>query len=501
MSREVILRGATALLGDDFSYDGKPRDIQLANGRIKAIAAAGSLVNGQVIDLAGRMLAPGLINGHFHSNEHFQKGCIENLPLELWVHHIRTPIPIVLTPRQVYLRTLIGSIEALRTGTTTVLDDLALGGAINRENLNAVFQAYADVGIRALVGFGMMTRSFVDNFPFADQEFPPVLLNELRRQHQPPAAQDLLDLCREIAKTHHPRSNRVGLAISASAPQRCSDQFLLACREMADAFDLPMVTHVHESRMQVVTGGLFYGKPMVEHLRDIGFLSPRVTLIHAVWLNPREIDALAKSGATVQHNAWCNLMLGSGLQPVRPLLDAGINLSLGSDGTCSSMTANMLAVLGSAAALSKLRGDDYTQWLSAKEVFTAATRGAARAFGFGSELGVIEVGAIADLVGYRLDALAFTPLNNPLRQLVYAERGAGVDFSMVDGNITMQKGRLTKIDEPTIIEEIGREHARVKPQFESTKSAIMPILNAMEQIYRRSLATPIPSDTYAARLA
>ena len=434
MTTTRILRGASALVGEGFAFDGKPLDLKIEDDRIRAIAPAGSLSGGEVLDLSGRLLVPGLINGHFHSHEHFQKGRTENLPLELWMHYVRTPVPVLLNPRQTYLRTLIGAIEALRSGTTLVLDDLSLGGAIDRANLDAVFQAYEDAGIRALVGFAMMNRPIVDNFPFAEEAFEPQMLAELRRS-RPPAEGDLLGLCRELAAKRHPRSQRVGLVISASAPQRCSDEFLMRCRHLADEFDLAMVTHVHETRMQVVTGGLFYGKPIVEHLADIGFLSPRTSLIHAVWLNPREIAALAGSGATAQHNPWSNMTLGSGYQPVRPLLEAGVNVSMGTDGTCSTVTANMLTVLGSAAALSKIRGDDYSKWLSAGEALAAATQGGARAFGFAGELGVIKPGAIADLVGYRLDTIAFTPLNDPVRQLVYAERGVGIDFSMVGGNV------------------------------------------------------------------
>jgi 5-methylthioadenosine/S-adenosylhomocysteine deaminase len=176
----TILRGAYALLGEELRFERKALDIAIEGRKISRIAPAGSLQGGEVIDLGGRLLAPGLINGHFHSHEHFQRGRIENLPLELWMHYVRTPIPVNLNPRQTYLRTLIGAIESLRTGCTTVVDDLALGGSINRPNLDAVFQAYEDAGLRALVGFAMMNRPIVDNFPYAESEFPPEQLAQLR---------------------------------------------------------------------------------------------------------------------------------------------------------------------------------------------------------------------------------------------------------------------------------------------------------------------------------
>src|SRR2546428_51100 len=313
-------------------------------------------------------------------------------------------------------------------------------------------------------------------------------------------ATEYLGLVNEVAATRHPKTRRVGVLVAPSAPQRCSQEFLGACAGLADELDLPIITHVQETRLQVVTGLEFYGSPIVEYLARIKFLGPRTTLIHAVWLNPREIRALAETGATAQYNPWSNQTLGSGVQPVRALLDAGVNVSLGSDGASSTVSLNMLQVVGSAAALSKVRGDDYSRWLSAREALTPATPGRAQALGFGTSLGVIERGAIADLVAYRLDTLPFTPLNDPVRQLVYAERGAGLDFAMVAGEVMLRDGRFTRVDEARLLAEIETEVAGLAAQFAAADASVAPVRAAIEKIYRRSLATSIPPDTYPARL-
>ena len=493
----IVLRGARVLLGDAFDFDGQPRDIRIHGPRIEAIGAAGTLQGDEIVDLSRHVVVPGLVNGHYHSHEHFQKGRTENLPLEMWMHLVRTPVPVILTPRQTYLRTLIGAIEALRTGTTTVLDDLSLGGAIDRANVDAAFKAYDDIGIRALVGFAMMNKPIVENFPYAEEGFGPELMAKLRKL-TPPPEEGFRELHDDLVRTRHPQKARVGLAVSISAPQRATEDFLLRWRRYADEHGLPVVTHVQETRMQVVTGGLFYGSPIVEYLDRIGFLAPRTSLIHAVWLNPREIEALARTGATAQHNPWSNLTLGSGVQPLRALLDAGVNVSMGTDGTCSTVTANMLTAAGTAAALSKIRGDDHSRWVTAKETLRAATLGGAQAFGYDA-LGAIRPGALADLVAYRLDSPAFVPLNDAVRQLVYAERGAAVDFVMVDGEPVLREGRFTTIDERAIVEEIAAEHAALAPRFDEAEASARPILEALQTIYERSLATPIPADTHPAR--
>jgi 5-methylthioadenosine/S-adenosylhomocysteine deaminase len=185
---------------------------------------------------------------------------------------------------------------------------------------------------------------------------------------------------------------------------------------------------------------------------------------------------------------------------VRELLDAGVNVSLGSDGSCSTVTVNMLNVLGSAAALSKIRGDDHARWLSAREALHAGTVAGARALGFGDRLGSLRVGAMADLVAYRTDTVTFTPMSDPVRQLVYAERGAGLDFSMVDGEVAIQDGRLVRVDEAALLAEIQHEFAELMPQYARAEADMAPVLAAMERIHREGLATSIAPDTFAARL-
>lgn len=497
--KRTVLRGVYALLGKKLRFDHRALDVLIEGQRIAAIEAAGTFHNvDEVINLADRLLVPGFINGHFHSHEHFQRGRLENLPLELWQHYVRTPVPVQLTPRQVYLRTLIGAIECLRTGVTCVVDDLAIGGLIQRDLIDAVFQAYEDLGIRAMVGFAMMDRPIVDNFPYVKELLPADLLEKMRSAARP-SPQGYLGLVRRLAEERHPQEKRVGTLVSVSAPQRCSEDFLLTCRRLADELNLPLVTHVHETRLQVVTGIEFFGVPIVEYLERINFLREHTSLIHAVWLNPREIRILADSGATAQHNPWSNLMLGSGSQPVRALLEAGVNVSMGSDGSCSTVSVNMLNVLGSAAALSKIRGDDYSGWLSAAEALVIATQGGAKALGFEDTLGVIECGALADLVAYRLDTVTFTPLNDPVRQLVYGERGAGLDFAMVAGEPALQGGKLIRVDEVRLLAEIQAEFRLLESQFEDAEASAAPIRKVMESIYRRASAAAIPPDTHQAK--
>ena len=495
----TILSNARAILGTEQRYGAAPVDVVVEGERIVAVLPAGSDTDGECVPLHGRLLLPGLVNGHQHSHEHFHKGRLENLPLELWMHYVRAPRPVKLTPRQVYLRTLIGALESLRSGATTLVDDVSLGGAIDPEIAEAIFQAYEDAGIRALVGFSMMDRAIVDNFPDVDAIFPPALLAQLRALPRPSPDQ-FFGFLQGLVAQRHPRDARVGIVVAPSAPQRCTPEFLDRCRRFADTHALPVIIHVQETRLQVVTAQAFYGKPMVQRLHELGFLRPGTSLIHAVWLSDAEIACLAESGASVQHNPWSNLMLGSGAQPVRALLDAGVNVSLGSDGCASTVTCNMLNVLGSAAAVSKLRGADYTRWLSAAEALHAGTLGGATALGLGTELGAIAPGYRADLVAYRTDALSFTPLADPVRQLVYAERGAAIDTVYVAGECVMRDGRLTRIDEPALLREISATYDALCAEFDAADLSVAPLRAEMEKVYQRAQALTADWPTYEAKL-
>jgi guanine deaminase len=292
------VRGCRALAGREQVLLPGPVDIVIDGATIAAVlpAADGPLLPGDV-DARGRLVVPGTINGHQHSHEHFQKGRLENLPLEVWTHYLRSPRPVPWTPRQVYLRTLVGAIEALHSGCTTIVDDLSLGAHLPREHLDAVFHAYEDIGIRALVGLAMFDKPVDSHFPWVEDACTPDALEMLRAIPVPDRAA-LLALSDELARSRHPHRHRVGSVLSASAPHRCTDGFLREIRALADRHAMPVIIHVQETRLQVVCGGLFYGRTMIEHLDRLGFLAPATSLIHAVWLNPGEIDLLARSGAT-----------------------------------------------------------------------------------------------------------------------------------------------------------------------------------------------------------
>ena len=242
---------------------------------------------------------------------------------------------------------------------------------------------------------------------------------------------------------------------------------------------------------------LFYGRTMITHLDELGVLGPALSLIHGVWLRPDDVARLARAGSTIQHNPVSNLRLGSGLAPVRALLEAGVNVSLGSDGCGSCTASGMLDVVGATAMLHTLRGDP-SDWVSAREAWAMATHYGARALGL-DDLGRVGPGQRADLVCYRLDGPAFTPLNDPLRQLVCGERGRSIDTMVIDGRLVMRGGHVTTVDEPSLLAAARQAHTALLSDLARSDALVDRIRPTYERIYRRCLPCAIPPDTYPSR--
>jgi 5-methylthioadenosine/S-adenosylhomocysteine deaminase len=359
------------------------------------------------------------------------------------------------------LRTILGCIEMIKSGTTTVIDDVHSGFPLSPECLDAVFQAYQDSGMRARVTIAYADKPYYQTIPFLEELLPPHL------KPAPPlsveANQDaVLALWRDFAKSWQ---GRVRFILSPSGPQRCTDGFLRKVWDLSGQYHLPVVVHVLETKVQAVTGRHFYGKSMVAHMQDLGLLTPLTALVHCVWVNDHDIELIARAGASIVHNPLSNLKLGSGVAPVGKMLEAGINVAVGTDNHNASDTANLFEAMKAAALIHKVSQPDYGRWPGAREALHMATRGGALCAGLSDQTGQIEPGKKADLVLLDLKALSFLPRNNLLNQLVFSENGAAVDTVIVDGKILMEGRRLSSVDEQEILRELEDRIAEIQKKI------------------------------------
>jgi 5-methylthioadenosine/S-adenosylhomocysteine deaminase len=291
----------------------------------------------------------------------------------------------------------------------------------------------------------------------------------------------------------HGAAGRISIIPAPSGPQRCSDELLRAAAELSARYELPVHTHVLETKTQAVTGQVLYGRTLVEHLDEVGMLTPRFTMNHAIWLTEHDIELLAEHGCSITHNPLSNLKLGSGVCPVRRLLDAGVNVALGTDGTATSDTADMIEAIRTGSLLHKIGTHDSSRWLGAKDVFRLATQGGARSTGLGREIGAIEAGRKADVILLDREAWGFIPLNDPVRQLAFSITSEAVRTSIIGGRVVMHKRVITTIDEAAIKAEVVEAAERFRreclPVMWAGARRVEPYVR---QVYERATAMEVP---------
>ena len=394
---------------------------------------------------------PGLINAHFHSPGNLMKGALPGLPLELFMLYEVPPLAAEGdAERLAYVRTMLGALEMLRRGITAVHDDAYHVPIATRESIDAIMRAYEDAGIRATVAIDQPNVVEYEKYPFLAELLPDAERRAMERAPRQSAA-ELLDLYGHlIDRWHGAAGGRLAAAVSCSAPQRVTRDYFAALSELSKRHDLPFNLHVLETKLQRVLGDTKYGKSLVRYVHDLGLLDERMMVIHAIWLDAADIELLAASGCTVAHNPVCNLRLGSGVMPWNALRAAGVPIALGSDEMNTDDTANMWYVAKTGALLQTLTSAEYRVWPTAPELLAALTRGGARAMRRADRAGQLAPGYAADLILLDLDTPAFTPLNDLRRQLVYCEDGSSVRFTLVDGRVVYEDGRVTTVDEKAL---------------------------------------------------
>ena len=244
-----------------------------------------------------------------------------------------------------------------------------------------------------------------------------------------------------------------------------------------------MHIHLAETKAQQVMGQQLYQQSLLKHLDVLGVLDSNLSLAHSIWIEPEDIELLAKRCATPVHNPASNLRIGSGLAPVRGFLAAGVNVALGTDGAASNDGQNMFDALRLAALIHNQAGSDFNQWVTPLQALVMATRNGARAFGL--DAGVLAPGKLADLVLLRRDTTAFTPLNDVISQLVFCQNGSSVDTVIVNGEIVVEDGRLKKVDQQEVLGLAVKARERLNPSIATEMAAAKTMEPTLAEMYFR----------------
>jgi 5-methylthioadenosine/S-adenosylhomocysteine deaminase len=482
------IKGGQVLRRRSGRWDLESADIAVEAGKIAEVVpcATDSEPAAADIDATRRIIIPGLINAHLHSNDDFLRGRVDKLPLEIYML-MAVPVTGVaqISPADLRTRTLLGAIEGLRTGTTCFLDDCYHIDSLRPEGIDAVMSAYDAIGARAWVTANLSDRPMPDTIPFVREHLDPGLYEEIAGTRTFSAAA-ALETCEDAILRYNKPGARVQVAMAASGPQRCSDDFLRSIWDVAGRHDVPCVSHVLETRVQAVTGPLFYGETLIAHMARLGCLTPRTVIAHAIWVTDEDIAAIARGGASVVHNPTSNLRLGSGVAPVPTLLARGVNVALGSDGMTSNDAQNLFLEMRLAGCLHNIKNVPYAQWVGASEAFTMGTVGGAAALGMADGLGQIEPGMEADLCLLDVDSPAYVPLNDPVQNIVFSEYGQSVRTVMVAGEVVVDDGRLAGLDEAEFYGEARDAAARFFRDNKDAFDRLGEFVPAFEAAYARA---------------
>jgi 5-methylthioadenosine/S-adenosylhomocysteine deaminase len=397
--------------------------IAISQGRIVAIGPRTDIerayTSRQRVSAAGKVITPGLVNGHTHVPMVLFRGLADDLDLQEWLTKYIFPAEAKnVTEEFVRVGTRLGLAEMIRGGTTTYCDMYYFEDAIADETAKA--------GVRGVLG-----ETIID-FPVADNKTN---------------AEGMAYVERFVArwKGHE----LVIPAIAPHAPYTVSEEHLKAVRAFSDRTGAPIVTHIAETKREVDDSVKAKGASPVAYLDRIGFLNDRVIAAHVVWPQGTDIAILKRRGVGVVHNPQSNMKLASGVAPVPQMLKESLLVGLGTDGAASNNDLNMWEEMDTAAKLHKeFTGDPKV--VTAEQAFAMATIGGARALHLDKLIGSIEAGKRADIVLVDWNTIDQVPFYNYYSALVYVTKANNVSTVVINGRVVMLNRRLLTLNENAI---------------------------------------------------
>ncbi len=366
------------------------------------------------VELDQHLLIPGLVNTHTHAAMTLLRGYADDLPLQQWLNEHIWPAEAQWVDA-----------SFVEAGTNLAIAEMLLGGTTCFNDMyffpDVSAKCAENAGIRACVGL------IVIDFPSAWAS----------------GTDDYIS--RGLAVRDSIRhSNLLTCAFAPHAPYTVGDEAFEKIAVFSEELDCRIHIHLHETPQEITESLERFGMRPIERLDGFGLLTHKMLAVHATQLLPEEIEIIASRGVNVVHCPRSNLKLASGNCQVKKLMDAGINVCLGTDGASSNNNLDMIGELNVASLLAKGISHDPTA-LGAYQALAAATINGARALGLDDKIGSIEVGKQADMVAVDLFHPATQPVFNPLSQLVYAASASQVSDVWIAGAVKVRAGELTDI--------------------------------------------------------
>jgi 5-methylthioadenosine/S-adenosylhomocysteine deaminase len=420
------------------SFDGH---VRINNGVIVEVSAGSpqeTAKGAEVIDAAGCVLMPGLVNAHTHLYQVLLRAVWEGLPLLPWLRRVYGAAE-VLRPGHFYAGTLLGCIEAIRSGVTTICEHNFLNP--HPECAFETIRAIRELRLRAVFARTIMDTG--EMVPDCVKEKPERAFRHIE----------------EIIAAN-PGTERLSFMTGPNTPPLNTTPALLTeIRRFADDKSVGISAHVAESRSVIDYTAEKHGKSgVVRFLDDFGIPCRHSIFAHCVHVSDDEIRILKERSASVSHNPVSNMMLGDGVAPVVEMIRHGVNIALGTDGAASNHSQDLFETMKATSLLQKVHHQN-AGIIDPYAVLRMATIGGAKALGLSSFCGTIEAGKKADLILVNMETVHNQPVNDLFSQLVHCAKASDVQTVIVNGNIVMKDGVLQIHDEGQILQQAKQASA------------------------------------------
>lgn len=425
---DIIIEGGILVTMADGQAPINPARVCVKKDRIVDIQAPDDKFlppeNAEVIDATNCIIMPGLINSHSHTAMTLFRGAADDLPLKEWLYDKIFPMESKhLRPETVYWGSLLGCLEMIASGTTTLMD----GYFFEDETVRAVHKS----GLR-----GYMAQGVVD-FPAPGVPDPGENLNNAKK----------------FIEKWIGFSDLISPGMFCHSPATCSDATLKGAMDISRGFSLPLQVHLSETSDEVDEIIKKTGQRPVHYLDKLGILGEGLIAAHAVHLTGDEIALLADRGVRIVHVPESNMKLSSGIAKIAEMVNMGMTIGLGTDGCASNNDLDLFQEMDTAAKLAKVSTCDPVN-MDAATVLKMATSWGAAVLGIEQEVGTIEKGKKADIIVVDLQSPHLVPLYNPFSALVYSAGGADVRDVMVNGQILLRDRVFQTLEPAEIMERV-----------------------------------------------
>lgn len=431
--RRIIRDGALAIQGKQIVAVGKSAALRRRYPRPRRTLSA-----------RGKLVLPGLVEGHIHHTQHLARGLGDNLNVRQWLLKLIYPFESVMTAEEAYISSLHCQLEMLRAGVTCFIE-------VATYFPESLARATEQSGMR-----GVFTRSTYDISAGDFGRLPRRLFSESTRE----ALKGAEAVVREWNGS---AGGRLRAGFGLRIPTNCSDALCRGIKKLADRYGALIQSHV-ASVYETFSSSLFdFGQSEIERLERLGVLGSNWLMVHMGWVTPRELLLLKRHDIKVAHCPGCSFHLGYGSfshGKFPEMLEMGITVCLGSDASPAGGFVDLVKNMYLAANGHRDAHLD-ASLLPVETVIEMATLNGARAALWEDEIGSLEPGKRADLVLFDLSRPEWRPLYNPLFNLVHAANGSHADTVIVDGRILMERGRVLTIDAAALLRESQQVGERV----------------------------------------